>query len=1084
MLNLIVGTDWIANQCAIMDRVSRDVREKLPGRILMVPELISHDTERRLCEEAGNTCSRYAEVLSFSRLAGRVSDVCGRPLRDCLDDGGRLAAMAAAVYQTHSRLKAYASVGTRPEFLSDLMDAVDEFKRCCIGAADLRFASEQLEGSLAQKTEELALILESYDAVCLRGKRDPRDEMDWLLEELEDCNFAQEHVFYIDGFPDFTRQHLAVLRHLIRYAPSVTISLNCDTPGSRQLSFEKAGNTALELLRIAEELGVQTEVLRIDPRTTAVMPIIDKVFQGNTSQVPQAPLHVSRYDSVNKECAAAVERVIDLVRSGCRYRDIAIVCSDLQLYRNLLDMICQQCGIPAYISGTEDILENFVISTVVSALDAVINGFEQSDVLRYLKSVLSPIDQDTIDLIENYAILWGIGGNKWLAEWTEHPDGFDGKWNEHANYLLSALNSARRAAIGPLDEFKKAIFSAGTVGQQVGAVYHFMEQINLQKKLSQLADDFDGEGDNRSAQILMQLWDILVTALEQMYGILGDIAWEPTAFTKLFKLLLSQYKVGTIPPVLDSVIIGPVTAMRCQRVKHLIVLGATEGALPGYSGSTGILADGERTALRRLGVPLTGGSVDGLQAEFAEIYGVFCGATESVSISTPAGQPSFIYRRMKMLAGGEEKDRDVLGAVLSNTLSAAARIVREGDLTAAEKLGLRDAYSNVKHHADHTMSSVSPEQIKRLYGDHLRLSASQVDKQADCRLSYFLRYGIRASERKPLSIDPAEFGTYVHAVLEETAAEIAACGGFWNVELSRALEIAQKYSKAYATERFGQLESERLAYLFQRNNQELMMIVEELWNELSRSRFSPVAFELEFGDDGNLPAISIKGKHMDAELRGFVDRVDTWKRDGTTYFRVVDYKTGKKDFDYCDVFIGYGLQMLLYLFALKQGGEALYGSKRIPAGVQYFPARVPYVSADSHLDSEQAAAERNKLWKRKGLLLADEEVLNAMEPDDSWYRLPCNRKRDGSLSGDIADEKQLNLLSGYIYKLLGRLVDDIASGDVTPNPYTRGSSHDACAFCPYGTICHSAEVSGRRNYKAMTKDRFWEEVEKEMKDRG
>jgi len=1084
LLNLILGTDWVSNQRAILDLVSKDVADKLPGRILMVPELISHDMERKLCGAAGDTCSRYAEVLSFSRLAGRVSDACGRPLRDCLDDGGRLVAMASAVHQTRSRLKAYASVGTNPDFLVDLVDIVDEFKRCCINSSDLRSASKQSEGSLAQKIEELALILEAYDTICLHGKRDPRDEMDWLLEELEDCVFAQEHVFFIDGFPDFTRQHLAVLGHLISNSPSVTISLNCDAPGSGMLAFEKAGSTALELLKIAKDAGVETTIQTITPRKTAVVPIINRVFQGEISPLPSSPLSVCRYDSVNKECAAAAETVADLVRQGCRYRDIAIVCSDMQGYRDLLDLVFKQCNIPVYISGTEDVLENFVISTVISALDAAVNGFEQQDVLRYIKSAISPLDQGTIDLIENYAILWGISGGKWLAEWKEHPDGFDGKWNEHAMRLLSLLNNARNEVIEPLKELKKTISSAVTVGQQVDSVYRYMEQIKLQRRLAGLAEDFDRRGDNRSAQILLQLWDILITALEQMYDILGDVAWELPLFSRLFKLLLSQYKVGTIPPVLDAVIVGPVSAMRCQSVKHLIILGATEGAFPGYSGSSGVLSDQERTTLRNLGIPLTGGSVDGLQAEFAEIYGVFCGATESIRISAPAGQSSFIYRRMKMLAGAEEQDSEVLGAVLSNTRAAASCVVRDGDVRLAESLGIQSAYCDTKKHADHDMESVSQERVRDLYGQRLRLSASQIDKQADCRLAYFLRYGIRATERKPLTIDPAEFGTYVHAVLENTAAEIVERGGFANVELSEAIEIAGKYSKAYAQERFGQFDSERLSYLFQRNSQELMMIVEELWRELRDSKFSPIEFELGFGDDGKLPPITVNGQTMVAEIRGFVDRVDTWKHEDTTYFRVVDYKTGKKEFDYCDVFNGFGLQMLLYLFALKQGGEQLLGGERLEAGVQYFPARVPYVSADSHLDKEQATAERNKLWKRRGLLLADEDILAAMEPGDSWYRLPCSRKKDGSLSGDIADEKQLNMLNKYVFRLLGKLVDDIASGNVKPNPYTRGSSHDACAFCPYGAVCHSAEVTGRRNYKAMSKERFWDEIEKEVKDHG
>ena len=157
MLHLLLGRDWTANRDAVMKRIAADVHQKLPGRILMVPELISHETERRLCAAAGDTASRYAEVLSFTRLARRVAEDMGSASIACLDDGGRVVAMAAAARQLSSRLKAYAAVETKPEFLAGLIEAVDEFKRCCITSEDLLPASRETEGSLAQKLEELSL---------------------------------------------------------------------------------------------------------------------------------------------------------------------------------------------------------------------------------------------------------------------------------------------------------------------------------------------------------------------------------------------------------------------------------------------------------------------------------------------------------------------------------------------------------------------------------------------------------------------------------------------------------------------------------------------------------------------------------------------------------------------------------------------------------------------------------------------------------------------------------------------------------------------------------------------------------------
>ena len=158
MLHLIIGRDWTANRQEILKRISADVAAKRSGRILMVPELISHDTERRLCAAAGDTASRYAEVLSFTRLARRVSDSVGSAAQECLDNGGRVVAMAAAARQLHSKLKAYASVETRPEFLTGLIYAVDEFKRCCISSETLVHAAGLVEGGFSQKLEELALL--------------------------------------------------------------------------------------------------------------------------------------------------------------------------------------------------------------------------------------------------------------------------------------------------------------------------------------------------------------------------------------------------------------------------------------------------------------------------------------------------------------------------------------------------------------------------------------------------------------------------------------------------------------------------------------------------------------------------------------------------------------------------------------------------------------------------------------------------------------------------------------------------------------------------------------------------------------
>ncbi len=1085
MLNLIIGKDWLANRDEIFRRIAEDVHSRKENRILIVPELISHESERLLCAVAGDTASRYAEVLSFTRLTRRVSDYIGMATYPCLDNGGRIVAMASVSRQLSSRLKAYAAMETRPEFLRGLMDAIDEFKRCCIIPQDLLQASRSLEGSFAQKLEELSLIMESYDALCARGKRDPRDQMTWLLEQLEDSSFGEEHTFYIDGFPDFTRQNMAILEHLIKVSPNVTVSLNCDQIGSSLLAFEKAGHTAKEIFQCARRAGIEVSVEMIPERNDMLQEIREKLFQGSISGTLQRsvlePLHS---DTPFGECIAAVHEILELVRSGCRYRDISVVCTDLDLYKSFLEMIFHRYNIPFYCAGTEPILQKSVISTVLTAIDAAQSGFDSKSILRYLRSALSPLEPELCDMLENYTVLWGIRGQKWMQNWENHPEGLGCVWDDTYRQNLAILNEARETVMIPLVHLQQGFRDAVSIQEQVASIYQFLAEIRLEERLAALALEMDTSGDNQSAQVLNQLWEILISALEQLYDVLGETQWDGEHFVRLFRLLLSQYEVGTIPPVLDAVQMGSVSAMRCNQPKHLIILGAEEGKFPGYSGSSGVLTDQERVALRELGVPLTGGAMEGIQAEFAEIYGVFAGATETIRIFYSGDQPSFIFRRMSVLSGGVREAKEPFGYALADSFEAGAYLARWNAESEAQLLGIDSDYQMVMERRNFCLGIVETKQIQKLYGSTLNLSASQIDRLAECRLSYFLKYGLRAKERKEITVDPAEFGTYVHAVLENTARCVQEMGGFHRVSLEETLSIAHRYSEVYAQERFSQLESERMVYLFRRNIQELDMIVEELWQELKDSQFEPVGFEVNFGGADGLPPIAIPNGSMQALLRGFIDRVDVWQSSGSSYYRVVDYKTGKKDFDYCDVFNGVGLQMLLYLFALRSSGEASLGNRPVPAGVQYFPARAPYLPTEGLVDDASAENVRRPHWKRKGLLLQDADVLQAMEPGDQPLRMCYTVKKDGTYSGDLADRDQLKLLEQYIFYILGRLVEEIASGCVDPNPYTRGSSHNACAYCPYGSICRETEAEGRRNYKTMSAQRFWEEIGKEMHKRG
>ncbi len=1085
MLTLLIGTDWVKNRDAIMDKVAADVASGMGGRVLLVPELISHDTERRLCAAAGDTATLYAEVISFTRMVRAVSDCVGKGLEPCLDNGGRLVAMAATTRQLHSVLKAYASVETKPEFLSDLVATVDEFKQCCVTSADLVKAASMTTGSLAQKLEELALILDTYDAICLHGKRDPADQMNWLLEQMEDSTYAEDRVFYVDGFPDFTEQHRRILEYIIRCSPSVTVSLNCDKPGIDKMAFDNVGLTAKQLQRFAEDNGIPYEIVYIDSEESAAGVICDKLFQGNTSYDPTVAcaLQVCHAGTIYQECAAAAQQVRALVTNKNRYRDISVVCANMGSYQNTLAMVFRRFGIPLYISGTENILVKPVISAFLTAVDAALGGFESKDVLSYIKSSISPLTQDAADELENYAYSWKIQGSLWSTEWKMHPKGFAMDWYPADHEKLARLNVYREQVAKPLLNLRDTFGKAKNLGEQIRAIYGFMEEVRLSETFGRLADIAESNGDNRSAQVFNQLWEILMSALEQLHDVLGATIWDPDTFTRLLRLLLSQYNIGTIPPVLDAVVAGPANAMRCQQAKHLIVLGANEGCFPAYSAAKGVLSQQERIALRTSLGTLNGDAENRLHGEFYDIYGVFCGARESVYVSAGPGEPSFVFRRLAQLVSSATSIDDDPAIYVGDAVDAGSLLARMEDAETADDLSISDVFESMTEGQNYRLGAVDDENINGIYGDVLHLSPTSITMQAQCRLRFFLQYGIKAREIEQYSINAAAFGTYVHNVLENTSKAVLKQGGFKTVALDKTLELAKKFSDEYIAAHFSDVESVREKYLLNRNWDEVEAIVQELWEEMSQSDFTPSHFELEFGKKSHIPAVPIDNTDIPADLDGKIDRVDIWENDNKHYFRIVDYKTGiDRILDYCNIQNGMGLQMLLYLFALQDVAKDVFGKTSEPAGVLYFPAVMAALKMDGHPDDEEMDAQRESAWVRSSLLLNSDPVLKAMCLD--LKKIGVKENDDGTITGDLLTVKEFALLKEYIHKILANLVNDIASGCVDPNPYSRGETDNACHFCPFKAICHPEENGEFRVLAKTDFAKFWGKLVEEMDNDG
>ena len=278
---------------------------------------------------------------------------------------------------------------------------------------------------------------------------------------------------------------------------------------------------------------------------------------------------------------------------------------------------------------------------------------------------------------------------------------------------------------------------------------------------------------------------------------------------------------------------------------------------------------------------------------------------------------------------------------------------------------------------------MAPAAVEALYGKTLPLSASKLDCFAGCRYAFFLQYGLRALPWKQAEFDAPLFGSFVHDVLEHVVREAQAQGGFAALTDAQVAALTERCMDAcmqtYLPQ--GDARASREGYLSTRNRQEAAAVVLDVARELRLSQFTPAAEELTFAPGAQMPPIVYHASRGDGLLTGKIDRVDTYEKDGTTYFRIVDYKTGRKDFSYTDLLYGKDLQMLLYLFALQENQKKA-GHPMQPAGALYVPGRCDMIRLEPGEDAGEADAERRKQLRRKGLVLQDEAILQAMEHYD------------------------------------------------------------------------------------------------------
>lgn len=1100
MLHLWIGRAGAGKTARVLETIKKNRTRH--GQILIVPEHVSHEAEVALCHALGDTASRNAEVLSLRNLSGRVLGEVGGLSDFTLDGGGKLLTMRMALQEVGSSLHVFNNPSRRAAFLEQLVALVDELYAYEIPPQELYAQVQDVPGQEGDKLRDVALLYAAYDARLRSGGRDARSRVQKLRDALPQASYLRGKDVYFDGFSYFNKTEEGILLTALTQAESITVTLLGDRSATE--IFQNALRQRQRLVRMAQQTGCRCTMEFMEPAGNTPLAHLEKYFFG-----AEAPTREGGGDQVRLYEAttayAEVEyvsaQIRQMLRGGYRCRDIAVTARDLTEYAPVLEHIFARDGIPVYMSRRSDILQKPPLLLVLGALDAVTGGFEYEDMFRYLKTGLAGIDRAECDKLENYVVLWEIRGKMWLRDvpWTANPDGYGAEMTPERRERLEEINAIREKVRLPLLPLYENMKSPSAAADKAAALYRFARQAGVPQLLGQQVQALMQSGRVQTAEEYRQLWEIFCTVLDQFAEILGDTALTGEEFCRMLRLVLTQYSVGTIPATLDQVKVSEMTRADRRTVRALFLLGCNDHLLPRVDQAGGILDRRDRAFLREHDLPLADATFDELDQELQNIYSTLTRPTELLHVSYPtvsldgsALRPAFVVERIRRLLPDValvREDGEYRLTVPATALEAAGR---SPDSALA-------AYFRADPRTEPVLEAIgraklldrgrlSPAAVRTLYGTQVQMSASRMDRMKSCHFGYFMEYGLRAKERKAAGFQAPEIGTFIHYLLENVLRAVRDRGGFDSVTQPELDALVQRYIREYADTRIDRYseKSARFRYLFERLQRTACAIVNNVADEMRRSDFKLMEFELSFGGrEADLPAVSVEREDISLRLVGKVDRVDGWVKDGKLYLRVVDYKTGRKSFSLSDVQYGLGIQMLLYLFALEREGEKHFGMPVVPSGVLYLPARDVIVSEKRDASPAKIESDIQKELRRSGLVLEDAQVLRAMEHDalEKPVYLPITLKRDGTITDGVATAHELGRLGRYTEHLLEQIAGELSRGNVDADPAYRTPQDGACRWCAYASACYFHPGSGtdrRRILKKASPAEVWQNIDEQL----
>lgn len=1110
--------------------------------VLLVPEQYSFQAEKNLIKALGTGGIIKTEVLSFRRMAHRVFNEVGGITYPHVNSASKCMIIYKILERKADSFNVFSKVSNLQGFVNTISEMITEFKKYNITPGDLEKAYQSVKDNdlLKGKLLELNLIYSDFENMIHEKYRDADDDLTMLSYKLDKTKQFDGAEVWIDSFSGFTPQEYLVIGKLMQKCSRLNISICTDclsdeTNIENTDVFSPVKSAINKLFMLAKEGNIEIEapaILNNEPlyrfRGSSELAHLERnFFSFPYARYAERTKDISVFSSVNiySEIESTARDIIRLCREeSMRYKDIAVVTANLEAYEKLLSVIFKEYDIPVFIDKKRNITNHPLVQLILSCFDIFIGNWSYEAVFRYLKTGLTNISREDIDLIENYVLACGIKGNRWTQQemWSYKPDlSFETNGEtESESRILIKINNIRQEIVRPLAEFRNNTKGRRTGREICSSLYELLCSLGVPVRIEELIEEFRKAGQLNLANEYGQIWNIVMEVFDQIVEVMGEETSGIERFSNLIAIAFNEYKAGLIPPSLDQVLVGSVSRSTSHEVKALYVLGVNDGVFPSKGAEEGILSDRDRENLRSMGLEIANDTRTNAFHEQYLIYTTLTAASSYLRVSYPIAdqegrtmRPSIVIARLRKLFSAiteasniicSDSDEDSIQLVTQkvptfNELVTVMRKYSEGEEVKPvwmdvfcwylnqEEWGKRCALAKAALGYTSLAEPINADKVKKLYGSPAYSSVSRFERFAACPFAYYTQYGLLAKERKVYRLSAPDVGTFMHAVIERFSGCVAEEGLSWR-ELERdwCEKIIAEIVDELLEKSHGSIlnSSSRYKSLTRRLKRVLTRSVWLIAEHIRRSSFEPIGYEMEFGDKGEFPPIRIELPSGEIiQLTGRIDRVDAYETQEGTYLRIVDYKSGTKAFRLSDIYYGMQLQLITYLNAIWENSGADIKKPILPGGMLYFRIDDPIVKGNSRISEEDIEKAIMKQLKMRGLLLADVRLIREMDNqiEGNSLIIPARiNKGDVLGKSSAASIEQFQTLRKYVVRLIQGIAEEMFKGDVSIKPY-KNKRTTPCSYCSYSAICQFDPMLRDNKYRVIN-DKDDEEIWKRMSE--